>query len=342
MGGEDLRTLALRRLHELAPVEAERLLVEEARRPVPRVAVTALRLLPEQAVAPLDALIVGHLEGVGPSMDGMEPLSYLVARYATPAVLPRVRRYYEHDINEWMCWQPRFIAYFLRVDPATGAAKLRELLDTPAAPQHPTCARQALGEVAQIFYSPALEQAAVAHLDDRDRRIAIDAAQTLGRYGSPAAERALWGRLERWHAEWQGRSANIGSVPHEETLGFALRDALAQSPGWLAGPAALSRLQTLCVTPMSCDAITQLRSAWPKAGPMPLYVSLGRDAEPSFSVAQYRVLPLLPARLKLAQLPRGSVLAWQPDTVDVGTPEEVRLFAELKAFLGGRGITLER
>jgi len=159
-GGESLPTLALRRLYELAPAEATELLLAEAGRPAPRVGPKALGLLPEEAASKLELQIVEHLEAVPPTMAGMEELSFLVARYATRAVLPRVQAYYENQLNEWMCWQAAFIAYFLRVEPALGEAKLREVLDRPPKPGHPDCATGLLGAVRKLFYSPVLDSVA--------------------------------------------------------------------------------------------------------------------------------------------------------------------------------------
>ena len=52
---------------------------------------------------------------------------------------------------------------------------------------------------------PAVERSAIEALDDPGLGLAVDAAEALGKYGSPRVERALWRRLERFHAEWKDR-----------------------------------------------------------------------------------------------------------------------------------------
>jgi hypothetical protein len=90
---DDLPTLALRRLFELQPDDAVALLREEIQLPAPRLGLQALGLLPAEAVEPLASLIVDHLEAVPPDQKGLDQLSFLVARYAPPNVLPRVQAY---------------------------------------------------------------------------------------------------------------------------------------------------------------------------------------------------------------------------------------------------------
>ncbi len=345
LGGESLQTLALRRLHELAPDEATPLLLQEAQRPVPRVGPEALGLLPDEAAANLEQVIVGHLEEIGPSMAGMSEISFLVARYATPAMLPRVRAYYANQLNRGMCLQPPFIAYFLRVDPALGSAKLRELLDTPPQEDHPVCFRAVLEEVGKLFYSPELEEIAIAHLDDSDLDVAIDAAKVLGSHGSPAAEAPLWRRLERWHAKWQGRERELREAAdyREASLLEALRQALARSPSWLADRAQLERLRDLGSGPNEGKAWLQNLLGPDENGRVWLSSYVLGDGKRLFTVAQYTLPSLAELEAKLAQFPAGTAFVWLQEMCAADSrEEETQLRAGLAAFLEARGMILDR
>jgi hypothetical protein len=342
IGGESLESLALRRLHEMAPAEATALLLERARRPVPEVGLEALGLLPAEAVSSLETEIVSHLEAVPPDMAGMGELSFLVARYATPAVLPRVRAYYETRLNEWMCWQAPFIAYFLRVEPALGKAKLEEVLDTPPKPRHPRCAPGLLPAVGKLFYSPALESVAISHLDDPNHQVAAEAAAVLGGQGSPAAAAPLWHRLERWQAQWEGRSRELLEASAERSLGSALRDAIALSPAWLVDSTQLERLRDLGVGPDATSWLQNLLGLREVSGKVALGVTLDADGKPEFTIAHYRLHSMAAAKAKLDQFPSGAVFAWISYSAPAATPQELALRAELATYLKARGLEIER
>jgi hypothetical protein len=341
LGGEDLRTVALRRLHELAPAEAERILLEEARRPVPRVGVEALGLLPP-ATAGLDGVIVDHLERVGPSMDGMHQLGFLLARYGTRAVLPRAEAYYQDRLNKWMCWEAPFAAYFLRVDPPRGARALEGVLAERRGKPHPDCFKSILGETARLHYAQELETIAVAHLDDPDPDVAVDAARVLGKRGSAAAEPPLWRRLGRWHAQWKDRAMELteGNDHGPLRLEEALREGLALSPAWNAGRRELDKLARLAVTPNARSWVESNLRSREQDGKLVLSFWAGLDGSQDFTVAQYRLPSLEAAKAKLAQFSRGAAFVWRHDASVTDPAEEMRAIGELEPFMRARGLSL--
>jgi hypothetical protein len=74
------------------------------------------------------------------------------------------------------------------------------------------------------------------------------AAEVLGQYGSPAAEKPLWDTLEYFHSWWKGREGELDGQNMQEgaQLERALRIALAQGNGWTLERQGLDRLLDLC------------------------------------------------------------------------------------------------
>ena len=74
------------------------------------------------------------------------------------------------------------------------------------------------------------------------------AAEVLGKYGSPAAEKPLWDTLEYFHSWWKGREEELDEVNGQEGIQFerTLRIALAQADGWTLQEDGLNRLLDLC------------------------------------------------------------------------------------------------
>ena len=88
---------------------------------------------------------------------------------------------------------------------------LLDLLDRALASRADTgCYTAALHGVAKLRMTPGVEALAVAHLEDPDPQVVISAADTLGRYGSPASAQALRAQFDRWHRAWEGRQDELG------------------------------------------------------------------------------------------------------------------------------------
>jgi len=341
-GGESLATLALRRLYEMAPAEAMPLLFEEARRPMPHVGREALRLLPEEATSKLELEIVEHLE-VAP-MAAADALSFLVARYATRAVLSRIQALYARALNDGMCAQAPLVGYFLRVEPALGKSKLLEVLDTPPQPGLASCAARVLGEVGRLFYSSEVESVAISRLDDPDLEVAIEAAKLLGLQGSPAAEAPLWRRLELWHERWKPQARELRLIGNykAESLGRGLREAIAESPAWLVDRPQLERLRGLSVGPDSGSWLESQLTFREAAGRISLGISFDGDGHPELTVAQYTLHSLDAARSKLGQFPRGTVFRLGSCVCPSLDMRREALVKELTSFVQSHGMVVEQ
>ncbi len=84
----------------------------------------------------------------------------------------------------------------------------------PAAARHDSprtarCYRSLLNQVGAIVWNAAIEAQAIATLDDSDPDAVLSAAQALSAHGSAEVESPLWKRLERWSERWRGRAAEL-------------------------------------------------------------------------------------------------------------------------------------
>ncbi len=341
----DQHSLALRRFVELSPAEGRALLLTEIKSTRPRVDLPTLCSLPDRRLPSLDNILAANLESVLHTGSGdSEDVSRLVERYATAAILPRVKAAYGDKGGRCACdFQANLLAYFLRTDPVFGAAQMRKALATR---KDTGCYRFVLSDVAALQTGPDLEHLAVRHLHDPDTEVAADAAKMLGENGSPRDEPALWARLREWHTHWAGKAdliepTDLRVSSMESELEFRLVDALAVSPKWLTTQTQLQALDKLCVTTGAHQNIQTCLQAWTPPTD-PISIIYGGEAD-DWIVVQYKSLPSFAAlEDKLAQFPRGTQLRLSrtnfPDAAS-----QAQAFARLKPFLKSHGtlLTLE-
>jgi hypothetical protein len=338
--GVQLRNLALRRLYELAPDEGRKLILEELRRPNPSVNAATLGLLPDETLPELDETLVENLEK---RRGDLFVLSQLIERYATASVSPRVKAFYSDKAGQWACSiQSSLLAYLLRTDAAMGIELIKQAARSK---EHTRCYVSLLTEVAKLRMTPELEELAIEHLDDPDPEVVIQAASTLGQYGSADAEKPLWQRLEKWLQEWKGRAEELpknfdSSHPNfwHKQVGPALRHALSQSPAWLIDREKLERLRQSC---LDKDELQQFNfQAGELSGEISITFQPGYDGWGYAQVAHYNCNSLSALKMKLGQFPKNTTFTWSSYSQDQEAVEQV--FSELKTFLEGKGMKLEK
>lgn len=305
---EDLRSTALRRLHELSPEEGRRLILEEIRRPASRVDRQVLRSLPDETLPELNAVLLSNLQEARRTNNWFtDVVSALIERYATDEILSPVQAIYEDPASDkWDCdGEAALVAYFLRVAPAVGAEHLKRVLSARNK-GYPRCYTDVLKKVADLHMSGEVEDIAVAALDDANAEVVSQAASVLGSYGSGAAEKALWQRLEKLHYEMEGRSDEPSL--DQEKIETALRKALAGAKAWLSDPEKLKRMRDLCFTEKGRAEIDWEISSWEPG----IYVDATRfDETVSMATASYVTESLASLKEKLLQFPKGTVLKWR-------------------------------
>jgi len=332
----DLLGIALYRFYELAPDEGRQAIIKEIKTMPMRVRPQILRVLPDESVPEVDSLVAEKL-AQGDSerdFDVIADYARLIARYATATPLPQIKRALGNKIGKMACnIQSPLLAYLLRVEPAYGSEALDKALRSR---QDTGCYQTELLEVARIYMSPEIRDAALRYLDDSDVIVSIQAAAVISQYGMAADEPLLWDLLQRWHDDGQTRNPEVNprpidkhgfSIRHEQ-VGLELLRSIARGRGWLIDEEKFNRLQQLCVTKPMLDELSNIKR---DSGRRDIDVSTNTlEGNKYFRVAQYEFPSLAALKEKLLQYPKTTVFALKSDHDE--TAEEAML-ADLRAFL---------
>jgi len=325
--------LALRRLAQLAPDEARPLILREIQNPRRGATLKTLGSLRDAELPDLDEALAANFEA-----SNNEIHAALVQRYATRHVAPRILASTADKIGVMACsQQASILAYFLRVDAATGST----LLDRAMTSRATGCWRS-LNEIAALQMTPVVQRRAIADLDNPDPDAVIAAIQTLGRHGSPAALEPLRMAFERWHTSWADRAAELAYSHAAERpnarqamVEDAFRQAIGAGQRWLMRADDLRELQSLCVTSgcrqqigyMIHDDDTRIM-LW----------GINDSEESNIELAQYRFSSIKALEEMLARYPRGTVFVVQR-TNQAG--DVTAAISELLTFAASHGLLIK-
>ncbi len=292
-GSGALRDSALRRLQEVNPEAARKIIVDRIQRAdvlqEASESIRALLSLPDKTLPEADDALAAALEHNKPYADT------LVARYASEAVLPRLRAWVE-QAPQRMC-DPVLPAYFFRVDAAWASEALARARKIGGA----GCAIN-LSSEEDLLMSPGLERQAIEDLSNPDLLVRRS-AQTLLQYaGSAAAEKPLLEAFGRLHAAGVN-ATDVMSYGVEQ--GFV--SALLSANGWLASEEAFNQAVLYCVT----DQCRHQASSARKMLEPPISLDVVPTV-PDFSSVGIGTLGLRSFRQfqdKVAQFPRGTAFS---------------------------------
>jgi hypothetical protein len=300
--GGDLRDSALRRLEEFDPEAARKITLERIQKvDLDRERYRSYRVLldlPDKTLPTADNALATALEQNKPQAE------ILVARYASEAVLPRLKAWVDQQPQR-MC-SPVLPTYFFRVDAAWASAALARVRQNGRG----ACAIN-VSPNEDLLMSPGLEKQALEDLSNPDLTIRR-AAMTLLQYGgSAAAEKAL---LEAF-ARLRGEPGDSGeSVKPGESVdpGHMLRAGMEQffvtslvnAAGWLPGEDAFTQITLYCATDPCRKQVASARKLL--TPPISIDVSPVPVEYNGFRMGLIDLHSLKQAADKIAQFPKGT------------------------------------
>jgi hypothetical protein len=299
-----LRNIALLRLYQLDATAATPLFLEEIAHPhiennIFTVSGDTLGLLPNETLPQFDQVLAARLENKKTRTAALD--AQLVGRYATKAVLPRMKAAYVVQEGGWDCKaEDGFVLYFLRVDPDYGVKRLQQ------APS--VCMTKSIPAVIRLKRWREVEPAIIAKMNDPDLNRARQAAETLGRYGDAAAEEAMWQRLKSFHDQWAERDNDLiyrANMPPDasEAVGFqyGLVAAMGQAQAWLLTNEQVTELEHLTLG-QTRDNV----KPWHWTSPIDMSINVLFDGKLQSDIHQYFCADVDALRRKLAQYPSGT------------------------------------
>ena len=300
-----LRDVALRRLYELDPSKGRSRILEEITHPhvdnwMFTVKGETLGLLPDETMPQFDQLLAQRLEEKDSRTRALD--AQLTGRYATKAILPRVKAVYEAALTQWDCaTEDGYVLYFLRVQPDYGVERGAQ---TPS-----FCLTDSLPAVVRMNRWSEVEPAIIGQLQGRDLNRARQAAETLAHYGSPAAETAMWERLKRFHEQWVKRENDLyyhtnmpGDASDALSFQFGLVEALGKAQAWVLSNEQVTELENLTLG-QERDNVRR----WHWSSPIGLTINLLFDEHLQADINhQYSAADIASLRKKLAQYKSGT------------------------------------
>src|ERR1039457_801565 len=281
-------------------------------------------LPPGAALVTDDELIEGLAAAQRPGGWNVPLSMTALAKYGSPKALARVKAIYQ---SQREACQPELMAYFVRVDPGYADHVFHSHpWDMQAEP--PRCTAMYFDRTPRIAMGPVLEKYMTAYLMHRTVNIKKTAAQSLGRFGSPAALPPLWDTFRYFHDYWKGKAAELERNGEGVGLEMELRKAIARGRHWLGTETDLRTIESLCVSEGCVQETQQDLSAWQK----PLRLELRGPA--NATVAQYYEFEsLADIEEKLGQFSKGTqfVLTTAGSAVEAA--------AAIRIFAGARGLT---
>jgi hypothetical protein len=332
-----LRDVALQRLYELDPIGARPRILEEIRHPhvdngMFTVKGETLGVLPEETLPQFDQLLASRIEGEDRRTLGLD--AQLIGRYATKAILPRVKAVYEAASGQWDCvTADGLIRYFLRAEPDYG---VRRLAQEPSA-----CMTNSLPAVIRMNRWNEIEPAIIARLGDPDLNRPRQAAETLAKYGSPKAEKAMWERLRSFHRRWAPHADDLNSRPNmpREALDamsfhFGLVEALGKAQAWVLTNEQITELENLTLGSEQDNV-----KRWRWHSPIDLSINLLFNERLQADINhQYSAADAASLTSKLAQYPSGTTF-W---ITTFGPPELLApVLREVNEVAADHGLVME-
>lgn len=245
------RTVAISRLHDLAPHEARPFILAEILDPGVVADFEALAALADETLPDADEPLVRQIRALlatdPQDVSRLELKSRLLARFATARVYPVVVELYAStrskvDSETRAAW----LAYLLRWNEKESLPRLQAELRAV-----PSGADYFLYCLTRSRYTAGIDEILRTRLNGDNPDGAAQAALLLARFGGPAAYGVIKTRLDRWRQEWGPRVADLDSgttVTPQASLEIALIAALLNGAGWTLRADEVQSLHASCLS----------------------------------------------------------------------------------------------
>jgi hypothetical protein len=331
----DLRSVALLRLHELAPEKAEPYIRHELSVSEPRMTARVLGLLPDQEMPELNEIMLRRVQRH--AADGyLSTPTAIVQRYASGAIADDLRSVLLDGMGSMDCGsEANLLAYFLRVNPAEGRGMLRQAMLTRG---RTGCPGYLLQLMPKIRMSPEVQDAAIVSLDDPDPNVVEQALKLLQSYGSVESKSEIIDHFRKWHDYWRPR---LKDLDKPETARWSGTDwnyfaAVAFAQAWLVSKEELKALAELCLTERCKQRASSQIGQWSDTR---IFVTVG---EPRAEDIDEWVEPggnMERLKQKLAQYPKGAKFAIDDRSASYNTLQ--RVYGDLRAWSVEHGYSIE-
>ena len=338
------RDAALEHIYELSPAEGRSLILREFRDSNAEPSLSLAKFLSADDLQPIVQEAAARIEKNSPRLLDF----HLVERYGNTSMLARMETVFNGRVGQWACDpQAAMLRYFLNFDPELGAKEAEASL---ASRNSTGCYRFLFQQLGDEL--PQVEPLAIGALNDADLEVANDAALALGRWGTAAAEKTLWARLERFHEEWRGREGDLRSAPpyldpvsRATALEGTLVNSIATGTNWLCGPEKLTQLSAVA-SPRQQMQVESWKKMWTESEEL-IAPNWFPEDQLSFGVLQYSNLDEQQFKEKLSQLPRSTKLLfqiWLPGQISppVSVEKQDTVFQAMRAHAAKFGVTVEK
>jgi hypothetical protein len=269
------RDSGLLRLFEMDPQAARPIILERIRKGDVVNALRVMMSLPDQTLPDLDGALADELE------NGNASAGALIDRYATAAILPRVRAWYEGKGKEHGA---ALLPYFFRVDPAYAGREVAE-----GKKGNPVLGWS--GPL-DLIMTPEMERAAI---DEMNASNTYGTLPLLQNAGSSAAEQPVWDAFQNLRNTLP-RGSNVGNI--EE---FFAR-TLMEGSGWVLTPEKIDRLSAICQTERCRNFVEKERGKLKE----PIRIELLPEGTMSAMIGPYHLWSLDQVKSKISQFPAGT------------------------------------
>ena len=320
---------ALQSLYAIDPARAQARIVAELAKERTWLDAPQLELLPVSVARFTDDTLIEALAAAQRGGGWNIPLRMMaLAKYASRDALPRIQAIYESQGDR--C-QPELMAYFVRFDPAY-ADRVFHSHPWDIHVEPPKCTLQYFERTPQVAMGPPLEQYMAAYLMQGQVPLKRAAAQSLGRFGSPAAAGPLWDAFRYFHDYWKGKQEELDQNGAGVLLEVDLRNAIARGRNWLATEADLRTIESLCISQRCLDETRQDLLAWQRPLRIEVY---GEFDGIRAAVAQYHGITSIDGlEEKLGQFPKETQFLFAARGADADAAA-----ARIREYAAAHGLT---